>query len=523
MASQKELLSVAGKQEPMVPSKAEVQDMGGPTLDWTTAQYANFKFDAATGVSPDQTILPHAGVAAEPVHKMSEEDEDPSDDEAMKVETADADVDDTVENLPEEEDDAEKADKPGDEEALAEGEDEEGLDIDLADLADDDTDMVELGSDDVEEVSGDDEDEDAVELDFSAEEMDADMADEDEKKKQPFAEGWKKMKEEDEPAEPSEDDLMSETDDKDEDDEPQMMSEEEMTSDEDEKKLGEEEDELKKAEDEMMQEGRIKVSFKFDEANSLFENNQTLTEEEKQQSRRLFEAAVRSVAQEIGKSVHAAYSTRYAELKSLQERKFSHAQKAFETKATKQIDQYLSYVVEQWTKENKVALRSQLHAKLTENFMQGLKSLFTKHYIEVPESRVNVVEALAQNVKALKKQVQVSEANAVKTHAELKAAVARERQALVREHKARLIAEAASVLPAAERGKFIKRAEVLSFTNSKTYKKDLVALREQHFGANPSDERPMNVPDAAPLFESKQPEKSSPVSAYTKVLDKFSR
>lgn len=529
MASQKELLSVAGKQEPMVPSHADVQDVGGPTPDWSTANYANFKFDAAIGVSPDTTILPKAGVPAEPVHKMSEEDDDPSDE--MDVKSEEMESEDEPKELPEEEDDAEKVDDKDDEDdkdekVLAEldGEDEDVLDLDLTDLADDDTEMVELGDADVEEVADEDEDE----LDFAAEEDE--MSDDDEeKKKMEVAEAWKKMKEEDEPKEMDDEDkkdMMSEDEHEDEKKEDEKSSEfmsEEDEDEDEEKKLAAEEDELKKAEDDMMSESKIRVSFKFDEANKLFENNQTLTEEEKQQSRRLFEAAVRGVAQEIGKKLHETYSTRYKNLKSLQERKLIHALKLHETKSTKQIDQYLSYVVEQWIKDNQIAVRAQLRNKLSENFMLGLKDLFKKHYIDVPESRVNVVEALAKNVKALKQQVRESEERAVKLHAEMKTAVARERQALVREHKARLIAEAASVLPAAERGQFTKRAESLAFTTSKNYKKDLVALREQYFGAKPSVERPMNVPDAAPLFEETKKQGKTPVDAYAKALDKFSR
>ena len=521
MASQKELLSVAGKQEPMVPSHADVQDVGGPTPDWSTANYANFKFDAASGVSPDMTILPKAGVPAEPVHKMSEEDDNPSDE--MDVKSEEMESEDEPKELPEEEDDAEKVDDKDDEDdkdekVLAEldGEDEDVLDLDLADLADDDTEMVELGDADVEEVADEAEDED--ELDFAAEEdeMSADEADEDEKKKMPFAEGYK-MKEEDE--DEKHDELMSEEEHDEDEKKDELVAEEE---DEDEEKLAEEEDELKKAEDEMMSEGKIRVSLKFGDANKLFENNQTLTEEEKQQSRRLFEATVRAMAQDIGAQLHEAYSARYKNLKSLSERKLALSQKVFEAKTAKQVDQYLSYVVEQWVKENRTTVRTQLRNKLSENFINGLKDLFKKHYIEVPESRVNVVEALAKNVKTLKQQVQESEARAVQLHAEMKTAVNRERQALVREHKARLIAEAASVLPAAERGQFAKRAESLTFANTKTFKKDLVALREQYSGAKTSGERPMNVPDAAPLFEEKQPSKT-PVNAYIQAAEKFSR
>jgi len=425
MATPEKLLSVkdAEKQDKLDANKedAKVQEVGGPEPEWSTANYANFKFDAAIGVSPDSSIPTE--VDAEKADKLEEAEACP----VCGKEPCEC------ESLKEEEGDEEKKD--------------------------------------------------------------------DEKKEVVAEEGEK----EDEPK--TADELRQ--------DAPAMKVNEADTDEDDEKKeVVAEEDEEKKDDDkehaEPVAEGKLKISFKMDEAKKLFENNTVLTEEDKRQSRVLFESAVRSVAKQLGEQLREAYQAR-----------FDAAKKEHEAKVAEQVDQYMSYVVEQWAKDNKVALQNQLRNRLSDSFIAGLQKLFVEHYVEVPQSKVNVVEALAKNVKSLKSKLKDAEAKAVKLHEESREAVQRERLALKKEHKARLIAEAASAVTAADRGAFVERANTVKFAGTKEFKKDLIALREQYFGAKTSvDERPSNEPVAAPLFETKQPTVSS-VDAYTKIADRL--
>lgn len=500
MASQKELLSVKGQEKMDKLKDASWDDMGGPELSWSTADYANFKFDAARGVKPDTSILAKASVKAEKgetVKEAAEHDDEemldsrkPEAEEPMAEVAHDADMYFEAADEDEEKpaDEAEVSpEEDGEEAVAAEGEDD--FSFDLKELLGDDSELntVELGADDMKEAAEDDE----MEVEEEKEESESEEGEESEEES-----------EEDEDADEAEE---SGDEDKEVAKEAMEFSDEEVEHEDDDA----EDDEDKKH----VEESRLVLSFKFDQADKLFENNSVLTEDDKRQGRVLFEAAIRDVAKQVGSKLNEVYSKKYQQAKTLHEKKVA-----------KQVDQYLSYVVEQWAKDNKVAIRSQIQEKLTENFMKGLKSLFEQHYIDIPKSKVNVVEALAKNVKNLKQQVKASEAHAVKLHTEMKTAVARERQALVREHRARLIAEAAGVLPAAERGQFAKRAEAMTFTNSKNFKKDLVALREQYFGAKPSVERPMNVPDAAPLFEEKpKAAAKTEVDVYAEALGRFTR
>ena len=544
MATPEKLLSVkdAEKQDKLDANKedAKVQEVGGPEPEWSTANYANFKFDAAIGVSPDSSIPTE--VDAEKADKLEEAEacpvcgKEPCECESLKEEEGDEEKkDDEKKEVVAEEGEKEDEPKTADElrqdapamkvneadtdEDDADDSDDETLDLDLSDLMDDeDGDVVELSGDE-EEVSDDDDDEDKESPDFTPEEDDKVWQDDDDDMKVEMADD-----DHEDDAEKKVDDVMAEEGDDDEkkDEEKEMVAEE---GDEDEKKDDEkkddekkevvaEEDEEKKDDDkehaEPVAEGKLKISFKMDEAKKLFENNTVLTEEDKRQSRVLFESAVRSVAKQLGKQLQEAYQAR-----------FEVAKKQHEAKVAEQVDQYMSYVVEQWAKDNKVALQNQLRNRLSDSFISGLQKLFVEHYVEVPQSKVNVVEALAKNVKSLKTKLKDAEAKAVKLNEESRDAVQRERLALKKEHKARLIAEAASAVTAADRGAFVERANTVKFAGTKEFKKDLIALREQYFGAKTSvDERPSNEPVAAPLFETKQPTVSS-VDAYTKIADRL--
>ena len=69
------------------------------------------------------------------------------------------------------------------------------------------------------------------------------------------------------------------------------------------------------------------------------------------------------------------------------------------------LDSYLDFVVENWMKENEVAIESTLRNEIAEEFMDGLKNLFAEHYIDLPEEKVNVVESLADKVERLEQHI----------------------------------------------------------------------------------------------------------------------
>ena len=511
MATSKKLLSGKNDKKP-----SEVQPVD---LAWSTANYANYSFGSPTGASPLTENNEEEMKDDEPAEEADDEKKvDVAEGEDMSDEKKDELAE--GEDMPEDEkkkevsEEAHDEDMPEDEkkevsEAVEdEDSDDDTLDIDIAELLDgEEEDVVELSpaNDDVESEFVPDEN-DATWSDDDSAPMNVDVEDEDED--EPLKEN------EDKPEDDKPDFLkkkMDEADDKGEDedeDEDEDEKKDELTEEDDEEKM-DDADEKKE-----VSEGKLRLSFKTTEVSQLFENNNVLTEDDKRQSRVLFESAIRSVAKQLGSQLREAYQSQFVKAKS-----------RHEAKVAKQLDSYMSYVVEQWSKDNKVALQNQMRNRLTDSFLAGFKKLCVEHYIEIPESKVNVVEALAKNVKSLKTKLQNAETQNVKLHEESQVAIARERAALKNEHKSRLIAEAASAVTAADRGEFTERAKTVTFTSTKEFKKDLIALREQYFAAKKavSVERPSTEPVAMPIFEAKTETSKSSVDAYTKVADRLTR
>jgi len=103
-----------------------------------------------------------------------------------------------------------------------------------------------------------------------------------------------------------------------------------------------------------------------------------LSEEFKTKASTIFEAAVHQKVMEIATEKIDDLEKEYQT--NLQEEIVS-----FRGELTEKVDGYLNYVVEEWMKENELALDSSLKSELTEEFIGGLKNLFTEHYIEVPD------------------------------------------------------------------------------------------------------------------------------------------
>ena len=119
-----------------------------------------------------------------------------------------------------------------------------------------------------------------------------------------------------------------------------------------------------------------------------------LSEDFKTKASTIFEAAVYQKVMEVSTKKTEELEEEYQQ--GLQEEIIS-----FRDELTEKVDGYLNYVVEEWMKENELALDSSLRSEITEEFIAGLKGLFTEHYIEVPEEKVDMVENLFDRVEEL--------------------------------------------------------------------------------------------------------------------------
>ena len=135
-----------------------------------------------------------------------------------------------------------------------------------------------------------------------------------------------------------------------------------------------------------------------EDVDALF-NGESLSEEFRTKATTIFEAAVNSRVDSILEDMMTENETVLAE-----------AVESIKTDMAEQIDEYLNYVVEQWVENNQVAIETGLRAELVDDFISGLKNLFSEHYIEIPEEKVDVAEELAATVLEMQEAVAAKDA-----------------------------------------------------------------------------------------------------------------
>ena len=140
-------------------------------------------------------------------------------------------------------------------------------------------------------------------------------------------------------------------------------------------------------EDEVIAETSVDTTAELD---ALVESEATLSDEFKAKTAVLFETAVKSkVSEEIDRLEEQYKEELEAEVSATKE------------DLVEKVDNYLNYVVETWMEENQLAVQNGLRTEIAEKFMGSLKDLFVESYIEVPESKVDLVDELAEQVEEL--------------------------------------------------------------------------------------------------------------------------
>jgi hypothetical protein len=203
---------------------------------------------------------------------------------------------------------------------------------------------------------------------------------------------------------------------------------------------------------------------------SLFSDDDTISEDFKSKAATIFEARVYDRVTQIEEETEARYAGMLEE-----------AIDTIKADLTEKVDDYLSYVVEQWLAENQIAVESGLRAELTEDFIGGLKNLFTEHYIDVPSDKVDLVEELASKVEELESKLNEE----IESGIQLK-------KSLVESQKTEIAHEVCEGLTATQAEKVKSLAESVDYSTEEEYKDKLETIRENYF---PSHAKKADVKD----------------------------
>ena len=219
-----------------------------------------------------------------------------------------------------------------------------------------------------------------------------------------------------------------------------------------------------KQEDEEV-DGEVITEDKIDlsaDINAMFADDSTISEEFKSKVSTIFEARVSDRVSQIEEETEAKYAGMLEE-----------AVESIRADLTEKVDDYLSYVVEQWMKDNEIAIESGLRSELTEDFIAGMRNLFAEHYIDVPAEKVDLVDELAGKVEELESKLNEEIERAV----DLK-------KSLVESRKVEMTREVCEGLTATQVEKIKSLAESVEFSTEDEYKNKLETIRENYFPSN---------------------------------------
>lgn len=230
------------------------------------------------------------------------------------------------------------------------------------------------------------------------------------------------------------------------------------------------------------------------ELDKLVESEATLSEEFKEKTAVIFEAAVKSKLSEEVDRLEAQYKEELSEEVS-----------SIKGELIEKVDSYLNYVVESWMEDNKVAVQNGLRTEIAESFMGKMKDLFVESYIDVPEAKVDLVDELAEQVSELEEKLNSQVGDAIKLSEEL--------EVLKRES---IIAEASRGLADTQVEKLKGLVEGIDFDED-TFAQKVGIIIESHFAKEPSvnEEVEQIVEDA-----DQEVEVSSSMAQYVNALQK---
>ena len=225
-----------------------------------------------------------------------------------------------------------------------------------------------------------------------------------------------------------------------------------------------------------------------------------LSEEFKEKAATIFETAVKTRIKEQTKILESQY-----------EDKLSKETDTVKEAMVEKVDSYLNYVVEEWMKENELAVERGIRTEIAEDFITGLKSLFKEHYIDVPEEKYNVLDDLTNQTKDLESKLN--------EQIEKNVDLTKTNSQFTRDN---LVAEVSADLAETEKEKFVSMAENVDFDSAEKFKEKLETVKESFFPKTKSeiaenssvDSVAANVPSD---FTSGQ---SDAMAAYTAAITK---
>ena len=226
--------------------------------------------------------------------------------------------------------------------------------------------------------------------------------------------------------------------------------------------------------------------------------DENISEEFKSKVSTIFEARVTDRINTIKEEIEAEYSSMLEE-----------AVESIRTDLTEKVNDYLDYIVEEWMKQNEVAIEKGLRTEMVEDFIGGLRNLFAEHYIDVPAEKVDLVDELATKVEGLED----------KLNEEIQRGIEYKKQ-LTEAKKIDVVRTVCEGLTSTQVEKIKSLAESVEFSTEEEYQEKLETIRENYFPSGMKKANASQMHEQVEDGSEKPAIKDARMAAYASAISK---
>jgi hypothetical protein len=229
----------------------------------------------------------------------------------------------------------------------------------------------------------------------------------------------------------------------------------------------------------------------------------------------IFEAAVKDQVMKIEAKLQEEQNAAVAKLQEEFNEKFATRSKQLEEETSDKIDGYLSFLAEEWKKDNEIALEAAIKSELTESFMNNLKAVFEQHYIDLPDDKVDLYNKTLEEKTEMETVLATTVGNLAKLTEELNQI-----------KRDQIIEESAKEFSSLDAARFKTLTEDFAFENEESFKTKLSIVKKSFFGQKSTAseqlvEEFVNTPE---IVETNSPvetvTENTAMSAYLRALRK---
>ena len=236
-----------------------------------------------------------------------------------------------------------------------------------------------------------------------------------------------------------------------------------------------------------------------DDVKALVSADADLSEDFKDKAATIFETAVKTRIKEQSAILEAQF-----------EEKLASETETVKEAMVEKVDSYLNYVVEEWMKENELAVERGIRTEIAEDFITGLKGLFKEHYIDVPEEKYNVLDDLTGQVKDLESKLNEQ----IEKNVNLSKDVSESK-------RESLVVSVSEDLADTEKEKFASMAENVEYDSAEKFQEKLETIKESYFPKTKIEEATSNDEvDSVAANLSVDTGTSDAMAAYTAAISK---